>query len=154
MRFKKNILLSLFTVIGLFCSAQTKTHYTKAEMKRNAVWIEMIKSENVNYFEALKAFELYFTKHKYPVMEEEEMGKNTRLIERIEKHQKKLAKKKHKVSTDPTEREKEKHEKTKLAFEVKKFNHWEMQTRPYVKEDGTIMSTEERMAIWKNQKGN
>ena len=151
MHFLKYFLLLVLVFMAVSLFAQTQ--YTKREMKKKPVWMEMIKDEKANYFESLKAFELYFTKHKYPVMEEEEMGKNTHLIERIEKHQKKLAKRKHKVSTNPTEREREKHEETKLAFEVKRFNHWEMQTRPYVKEDGSVMSTEERMKIWNEQKG-
>ena len=129
-----------------------QTHYTKREMKKNPVWIEMIKDEHTNYFEALKAFELYFTTHKFPVNEEEEMGKNENLKERIEKSEAKYKKKKHRVAEEPNASQKEQHEQTKMAFEVKKFNHWEMQTRPYVKDDGSIMSAEERMAIWKNQK--
>ena len=130
--------------------AQAKIHFTKTEMKKKPVWIEMIKNEKVNYFEVLKAFELYFTAHKFPVMEEEEMGKNEKLKERIEKSEAKFKKKKHKVVEEANALQKEKHEETKLAFEAKKFNHWEMQTRPYVKSDGSIMSAEERMAIWKN----
>ena len=122
-------------------------------MKKNPVWIEMIKEEHVNYFEAVKAFEIYFSAHPFPVMEEEEMAKNENLKERILKSEAKFKKKKHRTSEEPTASQKEKHEETKLAFEVKKFNHWEMQTRPYVKDDGTIMSAEERVKIWKQSKG-
>ena len=135
-------------------SALSQTHYSKREMKKNPVWIGMIKDERSNYFEALKAFELYFTTHKFPVMEEEEMGKNEKLKERIVKSEAKFKKKKHRVAEDRNAAQKEKHEETKLAFEVKRFNHWEMQTRPYVKEDGSIMTAEERMKVWKESKVN
>ena len=113
----------------------------------------MIKSERVNYFEAMNAFELYFTAHKFPVMEEEEMAKNEKLKERILKSEAKFKKKKRKEVLEPNASEKGKHEETKLAFEVKKFNHWEMQTRPFVKEDGSVMSAEERIKIWRESKG-
>lgn len=122
-------------------------------MKKNPVWIAMINDEHVNYFEALKAFELYFTAHKFPLMEEEEMGKNEKLKERILKSETKYKKKKRKQVIEPNALEKEKHVQTKLAFEVKRFNHWEMQTRPFVKEDGTVMSAEEQMKVWKESKG-
>jgi hypothetical protein len=153
MAFRKNFFTALFTLFALASFAQTKTHYTKTEMKKNPVWIEMINDEHVNYFEALKAFELYFATHRFPVMEEEEMGKNEKLKERIEKSEAKYKKKKRKIKADPDAAQKEKHEEAKLAFEVKKFNHWEMQTRPYAKNDGSIMSAEERMKIWKESRG-
>jgi hypothetical protein len=142
-------------LLALFISlaAISQKQYSKTEMKKNPVWIKMIDDEHVNYFEALKAFELYFTTHKFPTMEEEEMGKNEKLKERIERSEKKYAKKARKRKENPSEPQKEKHEEAKLAFEVKKFNHWEMQTRPYVKDDGSIMSAEERMKIWKESKG-
>ena len=149
--FYKKVLF-LFLIIFVAHSAFAQTRYSKRDMKKNPVWIEMIKDERANYFEALKAFELYFTTHAFPVMEEEEMGKNEKLKERIEKSEAKRKKKKHKVEEEPTISQKEKHEETELAFEVKKFNHWEMQTRPYVKDDGSIMSAEERMKIWNEQK--
>ncbi len=140
----------------LFCSVAvfSQSHYSKKEMTKNPVWIKMIEDEHANYFEALKAFELYFTTHRFPTMEEEEMGKNERLKERIERSEKKYEKKKRKHRENPSDAQKEKHEETKLAFEVKKFNHWEMQTRPYVKDDGSIMNAEERMKIWNESKGN
>ena len=149
---RKIFILFLFVSVALSSFAQTRTHFTNREMKKNPVWIEIIKDERANYFEALKAFELFFTTHRFPVMEEEEMGKNERLKQRIEKSEAKLKKKEHRIEEEPNLSQKEKHGETELAFEVKKFNHWEMQTRPYVKDDGSIMSAEERIKIWKEQK--
>ncbi len=142
------LLFSSLFLVGL-SFAQSTNHFTKREMKNKPVWIEMIKDEQTNYFAAVRAFELYFTKHPFPVMEEEEMGRNEKLKERIEKNEAKFKKKKRKVNEDPNAIQKEKHEEAKMAFEVKRFKHWEMQTRPYVKNDGSIMGTEERMKIWK-----
>ena len=150
---RKTILAFVFALTVFTAFPQTKNHFTKKEMKKNPVWIEMITDEHVNYFEALKAFELYFTAHKFPVMEEEEMARNEKLKERILKSEAKYKKKKRKEIIEPNESEKEKHEEVKLAFEVKRFEHWEMQTRPFVKEDGTIMSAEEQMKVWKESKG-
>ncbi len=150
---RKTVIGFVFMLLGFAAFPQVKNHFTKKEMKKNPVWVGMIKDEHVNYFEALKAFELYFTAHKFPVMEEEEMGRNEKLKERILKSEAKYKKKKRKEVIEPNALEKEKHEQTKLAFEVKRFNHWEMQTRPFVKEDGSIMSAEEQMKVWKESKG-
>lgn len=144
---KTSALCLLLLPSTLFSQAK----FTKRQMKKQPVWIGMIKSEQVNYFDALKAFELYFTTHKFPVMEEEEMGKNELLKERIEKSEARYKKRHRKVKQDPGVLQQEEHEEAKLAFEVKRFNHWEMKTRPYVKNDGTVMSAEERIAIWKSQ---
>ena len=154
MFFRKSFFTYAVTLLALSSFAQSKTHFTKREMEKKPVWMEMIKDEHTNYFEALKAFELYFTAHRFPVMEEEEMGKNEKLKQRIEKSEAKFKRKKRSVKEDPSAAQKEKHEEAKLAFEVKKFNHWEMQARPYVKDDGSIMSAEERMKIWKESKAN
>src|SRR5436853_439928 len=148
MHLRAACLILIFPLFYLGFS-QSASHFTAKEMKKTPVWIKMMDDEHTNYFEALKAFELYFTTHKFPTMEEEEMAKNDKLKERIEKSEAKYKKKKPKYREAPGESQKEKHEETRLAFEVKKFNHWEMQTRPYVKDDGSIMNIEERMKIWK-----
>ena len=36
-----------------------------------------------------------------------------------------------------------------LAFEIKKFRRWLIQTEPYIHDDGSIMSTEEKLALYK-----
>lgn len=143
--------VSVFLILILPASLFGQTKFTKRQMKKQPVWIQMIKNEQANYFDALKAFELYFTAHPFPVIEEEEMGKNENLKERIEKSEARFKKRHRKVKQDPGTLQQEKHEEAKLAFEVKRFNRWEMKTRPYVKNDGSIMSAEERMAIWKSQ---
>jgi len=154
MLFRSIFITGLIILLAGPSSAQTKLHFTKKEMRTKPVWIEMIKDERTNYFEVIKAFEIYFTTHRFPVMEEEEMAKNEKLKERIEKSEAKFKKKKRNKSEDPNLAQKEKHEEAKLAFEVKKFNHWEMQTRPYVKSDGSIMSADERLKIWQDSKEN
>lgn len=153
MAFRKTVIIFIFLLMGFAAFPQAKSHFTKKEMKKKPLWIEMQNDEHVNYFEALKAFELYFTDHKFPVMEEEEMAHNEKLKERILKSEAKYKRKKRKEIIEPNESEKEKHEETKLAFEVKRFEHWEMQTRPFVKEDGSIMSADEQMKVWKESKG-
>ena len=153
MLFRKIFVAFVFMLSAGVAFPQAPMHFTKKEMKKNAVWIKMITDEHVNYFEALKAFELYFTTHKFPVMEEQEMAKNEKLNERILKSEKKYRKRKRKEILEPNEAEKEKHEETKLAFEVKRFEHWEMKTRPYVKEDGSVMSADEQMKAWQESKG-
>ena len=152
MLFKK--ILPLCLLFFIVQSSIAQKHYTKREMKKNPVWIQMIKDERANYFETAKAFNLYFSTHRFPVMEEEEMGKNQNLKERIEKSEAKFKKKKRRVKQDPGVIQREKDEEAKMAFEVKRFNHWEMQTLPYVKDDGSIMDAEERMKIWKESKNN
>jgi len=86
----------------------------------------------VNYFEAVKAFDAYWKGRTKPV-EEKEVFNNF--------NQKKI------VAIRKTEREAKEY-----AFEYKKFLFWQQQVLPYVQPDGSILSTEQRLRIFEQEK--
>jgi hypothetical protein len=146
MQLFKAVFMVLLIGTSSLLYAQSKTHYTKQEMKRSPVWIEMIKSESVNYYDAEKAFQLYFSVHALPVSKEEEQGQK---VETPAKENEPRKKNRGKKGTSLMQQQ---NEEAKMAFEVKKFKHWEMEVKPYVKDDGTIMNATERLKIWKESR--
>ena len=42
-------------------------------------------------------------------------------------------------------------EKEKMAYHIKRFKNWKKEVRPYVQENGHILTQEERTAIWMRQ---
>ena len=53
------------------------------------------------------------------------------------------------ITTD--KQRKELVEKEKMAYHIKRFKNWKKEVRPYVQENGHILTQEERTAIWMRQ---
>jgi hypothetical protein len=126
---KKSIIL-IFLLIGfVFLNVNAKPK-----------WLRLLESKDPNYFEAVKNFDKYWSKHFPPDEEEREMKHTDKENE-----------------NDPRpflikifqseERAKEKSNQLSVSF--KKFMKWRMEMLPYVKADGKIMSMEERLEAWK-----
>jgi hypothetical protein len=43
----------------------------------------------------------------------------------------------------------EQQERESLAFDCKKYRWWLLKTEPFIHDDGSIMSDEERLELWK-----
>jgi hypothetical protein len=106
-------------------------------------WITMMDDPNVNYYEAVKAFDAYW-KHKVKPVEEDEMD---------------LSKDSNRVKTKEEEREEKERSHLKpsdpaikYAFEYKRFLHWEQEMEPFVQPDGHIKGMDERLKDWETQK--
>jgi len=130
--------------------------------KNNPVWILMMDDPDVNYFEALKAYETYWKYHKKPTGEEEEMQmmaaltgekmskKQVRKKKEIEREQKRAAEK----SASKTYSKKEQleiSEKENMKYQIKRFENWMLDVKPFVQEDGSILSDQEKQSIWIKQ---
>ncbi len=98
----------------------------------------MMEDEQVNYYEAVKAFELFWEGKETPT-EENELFEAS--IE--EKAQSNFIANK-KLKQDEVAR--------RYSFEYKKFKHWQQRVLPFVKEDGSIMSKQEQLELWKQQR--
>jgi hypothetical protein len=106
--------------------------YTEREYAREPKWISMITDTSVNYFEAEKAFRIYFEHHDKPAGEEESIGGtpdndrklNRRRIRAIEAN-------------------------NRMRMEVKKYERWHDKMRPFVQSDGAIMTPSQRLEIWR-----
>jgi hypothetical protein len=97
-------------------------------------WIQMMEDEKANYFEAQKSFEIFWAKREKPLEEEEILGDKN---EEYSKDAKALAKRMKKLPP----------ESQNLAFQYKKFLYWSREVKPYVQEDGSILSKAERLKI-------
>lgn len=140
----KRTLLLLCLSLCFMATAQS-SKYSDKYLQRKPVWIELIKQENVNYFEAMRAFELYWQNRDKPVEEEEVLGG------KFAQTREKRAEKKETGWVRRRIREREE-EAEKLAFEHKRFLDWERKVHPYVQPDGRILTMEERLKIWESEK--
>ena len=66
----KKTLLCTFLFVAIVAIGQNKA--TKSDYSKMPYWIEMIKNPNVNYFEAIRAYEEFWKGKKKPLEENEE----------------------------------------------------------------------------------
>jgi len=91
-------------------------------------WIRMMKDTNTNYFEAVKAFNMYWKGREKPEEENE------------------------KFANAGNEADKEKSKNIPYSFEYKKFKNWQMLTKPYVQNDGSILFPYQRRQLSYNSR--
>lgn len=103
-------------------------------------WIDMIDNPNANMFEANKAYELYWKQRIKPLDEEEELFDEMSETEKVQFE----VLKKHLSTMTPSQRQ----EFDRIKYHVKRFKQWRRDMKPYVQEDGSILSPEERIKIW------
>jgi hypothetical protein len=130
----KILVLFLLLCTCLFVKAQPATSNTNTD---EAVWIKMIDDPNVNYYVAVKAYEDYWKTHEKPADPEDRLGDNN-LAEKNE------------TSNTPVTKE-EKIYEARMIYQMKRFEAWMREEKPFVQEDGRILSQDERIAIWKKQ---
>lgn len=135
-----------FTVlIGLSASAQSKKtiQVEHPDYSQNPEWIKMIDNPNTNYYEAVKAFDTYWKNRIKPEGEDDFINENaSRKEERERKRQKKeLAK-----MTPP-----ERNEYNILKYQCKRYENWVHEVKPFVQEDGRILTQQERIEMWNKQ---
>lgn len=103
-------------------------------------WINMIDNPQANYYEAIKAFDTYFKFHKKPKDEDDSQIKE-----------------KDKEDNDADEEylksltQEELNQYALLKYQVKRFENWIREMKPFVQEDGRILTDAERAAIWTKQ---
>ena len=104
--------------------------FTDKDYARTPLWIGMINDTTVNYFEAEKAYKIYFQHHEKPEGENEEIGEHAK---RVKHPSKKLMRK--------IDRE------NKLRMDVKRYERWHDMMQPYVQPDGTILTPSQRLLM-------
>lgn len=119
-------------------SAQDANYPKNPNYRKHAYWIQMMDDPNVNFFVAEKAFETYWEDRGEPEKErgegEHEKEKHS-VIKRIF------------VSDEKLE-----YENMQYASEYKRFKQWRMDVLPFVQPDGSILSPEEQLEIWKHSR--
>jgi hypothetical protein len=113
---KKNLLYLYCIVCFTFLVGNVNAQ--KMETKDYAThpyWIDMMKDTNTNYFEAVKAFNTYWSGREKPQSENE------------------------KFENEGNGNSKAKSKNIPNSFEYKKFQLWQMRVKPYVQNDGSIL---------------
>ena len=140
------VLLTILICLSMGANAQTNSGATTAS--NQPIWVQMMSDENVNYFEAVEAFNSYFKTHPMPDLEVEEelMGGDLKAKEDYEKEMKRDNK-----STLTEQERKSMVEREQMNYQVKRFRNWMKESKPFVQADGHILTSSERAAIWQKQ---
>ena len=134
----------LFIII-LLTSLKSIGQVTKKEQlnyKKNPVWIVMMNDTLTNYFEANNAFNSYWKVRPIPIEEEDIIGHS---------EMKKEARSNWLQQQFISKQERREQESELYAFQYRKFKNWLRAMKPYVQDDGSILTPSQRIAIWKQQ---
>lgn len=97
----------------------------------------MINDTSTNYFEAVYAFDQYWSVRPKPVEEEEILGEG-------ESHKEREGFFDRLITTKKEKREKESQQ---YAFDYKRFKQWQLRVEPWVRPDGSIAGPAEQLKI-------
>jgi hypothetical protein len=105
--------------------------------KASPLWKDMMNDPRANFFEVKKAFQLFWEGKEMPLEEEDIIGEKRKLKNNF-------------INRTFNARElSEQQERESLAFDCKKYRWWLLKTEPFIHDDGSIMSDEERLELWK-----
>ena len=133
----------LFNASNIHAQALKSSDY-----QNNPAWVQMMSDPNVNYFEALKAYDDYWRGKEQPEEEEEQMemmasrnhtGKMTdaerkKQDEEIREHERELKRESKKTLTKDDLLKLE--WKREMAYQCKRFKDWKTTVKPFVQNDG------------------
>jgi hypothetical protein len=118
-------------VLLLSTGVNAQKTFTEKEYKQTAHWITMMDEPKANYFEVIKAFEMYWINHKMPE------GESDMNVRQKEKNTKRFSNKELRSARQDAS----------MRMKIKKYYWWKEKMEPFVKGDGTIMSAEERRKL-------
>jgi len=142
--------LMIILILAAFSFRSNAQDQSKQDNVSEPAWVKMMEDKNVNYYEAIKVYEAYWKNHKKPLGEEDELAGGKEDLKEMQREAKKEQKKdlKRKFTEEDL---KKANEEQRLRYQVKRFEHWMREVKPFVQEDGRVLSDEERIAIWKKQ---
>lgn len=140
----KKLLLTLVLIqISISAIAQQEIdNKLEKDYRKNPRWIAMMDDTLTNYFDAVKAYEVFWDgKIKPPgeddLLKSEDLDESkTGPIKRLQNFMRKREASKNAI----------------YAFDCKKFRHWVMMTEPWVQDDGRILTPSERLLIWEKSR--
>jgi hypothetical protein len=140
--------LILFILLTSWSVAQSQVSGTPSGMQ-TPNWVLMMDDPDVNYYSALKEYKEYWKTNPKPVEEEEESfdqrGSSSKRLrrEREEREREKDGKK----SLSGAELERTEY----LKYQSKRFEDWARDVKPWVQENGHVLTEAERAAIQQKQ---
>jgi hypothetical protein len=140
---KLRAIFSVSLLLFLFQStqAQDKKEIPRTDDKTNPNWILMMQDPQVNYYEAVKAFEAYWEGKIEPEEENELITEGK--ITSVEADSLRNAR------ASWTQAQRNEYENIKYQF--KRFKDWKRTMFPFVQSDGRILSEQERLEIFQKQ---
>ena len=151
-------LIALFIVVTInHANAQAAI---STDYNLNPAWVQMMSDPNVNYYVAVKTYNDLWKGKQKPTDEAEEMemmaAKNhsTKMTEKEKKqlekeereHQREVEKESKRKLTDEDLKQLE--WKREMTYQCKRFEDWMRTVKPFVQNDGRILTEEERMQIY------
>jgi hypothetical protein len=104
-------------------------------------WVAMIDNPETNYFEAIQAFNAYW-KDKLRPKSEAELAKQLNAVQHRREF---LEQPDSSISDAARERY------NLLKYHYKRFKNWEQEIKPFVQEDGRILTMQQRIDMWHTQ---
>lgn len=137
----------LLCIVTLSLSKSYAQSSSIENYSKNPVWIQMMENPDVNFYEAVKAYNEYWKSHEKPIeLEEETMNDEERMKEYKREH-----KRDNNDAVLSDKEKKELQEKEQMIYQIKRFENWMLTVKPFVQEDGRILSQTEIDAIWQKQ---
>ena len=96
-------------------------------------WIDMMNDSNVNYYDAVTAFDTYWENRVKPT---EDDGEAVDIFDK---------------QKTPKQEAEDKLRSVEYVYEYKQFLHWKQSNKNLVKPDGSILTNEEILEQWKKQ---
>lgn len=127
-------LLCLFGLQVSFLQAQT---ISSSQYREHPYWISMMEDPTSNYYETVKAFDMYWENRERP-SEESEIFALSELEKASFTHE-------IKESSFSTLSQRD------IALAYKKFNYWQIKVSSNINSDGHILTPEERIQRWNLQ---
>jgi hypothetical protein len=131
---KKVCVLVLCVSLFLRAGAQQAGKYTEADYAKSPVWLAMIKDTSANYYEVEKAYRIYWQHHEKPEGEHDVIG------EHAEREKIPSKRKQRKIEAE-----------NHMRINIRKYEMWHRNMLPYVQADGSILTPQQRLDIWKQQ---
>jgi hypothetical protein len=122
-------------------SAQEKPSKEKTDFKKVPAWIRMMEDPQVNYYEAVKAFDLYWEGKIEPEEEGELITEGRITTEQADSLRYARA----------AWSQAQRNEYENLKYHFKRFKDWKRTVFPFVQSDGRILSEQERLEIWQKE---
>jgi hypothetical protein len=104
-------------------------------------WVEMIDNPETNYFEAIQAFNTYW-KDKVRPKSEAELAKQLHAVQ---------YRREFLEQPDSTISDAAREQYNLLKYHYKRFKNWEQEIKPFVQEDGRILTMQQRIDMWHTQ---
>ena len=133
------LFITLFASLKSFSQISMKA---QSNYEKNPVWITMMSDTLANYFVANNAFESYWKVRPIPIEEEDIIGHS---------EMKNGARSNWLQKLFITKKERHEHESELYSFQYKKFKNWQRAMKPYVQDDGSILTPSQRIALWRQQ---